>query len=93
MSLIIPDEVNFQRFTGPFSNRRNMCPPRETMVIIQRGLLISGVFNKGIVGSAAGGLIHVIFKECGSKICADFLSNSQLLINSFLILHGHTVGI
>jgi DNA-directed RNA polymerase II subunit RPB1 len=38
-------------------------------------------------------MIHIIFKECGPKACADFLSNSQFIINSWIAGHGHTVGI
>ena len=39
------------------------------MVLIISGELISGVFNKPIVGSAGGGIVHIIWKECGPKAC------------------------
>jgi DNA-directed RNA polymerase II subunit RPB1 len=72
---------------------RNLCPHKDTMVRIHLGELLSGMFNKATVGSAGGGIIHIIWKECGPKICSDFLSNSQLIINQWIIYNGHTVGI
>ena len=72
---------------------RNLCPEKDTMVRVQSGELLSGNFNKPIVGSAGGGMIHIIWKECGPKACSDFLSYSQLIINQWIIYHGHTVGV
>ena len=57
------------------------------------GELLSGVFNKPIVGSSGGGIIHIIWKECGPRACSDFLSNAQFIINQWLIYKGHTVGV
>ena len=83
MSIIIPEQINFKRYTeqpqrNPVtgSMERNFCPIKDSMVLISSGELISGVFNKPIIGSAGGGIIHIIWKECGPKICQDFLSNS-----------------
>jgi len=84
----MPSQINFLKFLSPPEKNpetgkmeRNYCPVKETIIIVKRGELIAGSFNKSIVGSASGGLVHIIWKECGPKVCADFLSNSQLLIN------------
>ena len=81
MSLIIPNAVNFQRFGAKKNRKIDFCPTEDSNVIIQRGTLLSGVFNKPIVGSAAGGLIHIIYKECSSLICSAFLSTCQYILN------------
>ena len=73
MSMIIPEQINLIRFMG---DSRELCPAKDTMVRIQQGELLSGNFNKPIVGSAGGGMIHIIWKEVGPKACNDFLSYS-----------------
>jgi len=72
MSLVIPDQINFVRYLEGFQKNvvtgkmeRNYCPSKDSMVLITSGELLSGMFNKGIVGSAGGGMVHIIFKECG----------------------------
>ena len=63
------------------------------MVLIQQGEHLCGELTKQIVGSAAGGIIHIIFRDKGFNAAKDFLSNTQKVINQFLVYHGHTVGI
>ena len=72
ISLIIPNHINFIRhFESPKANpvtgkmERNKCPAKDSMVLVSNGELLCGTFNKPIVGSSAGGLIHILFKECG----------------------------
>jgi DNA-directed RNA polymerase II subunit RPB1 len=45
------------------------------------------------VGKTGGGIVHIIWKEFGSEACKLFLSQSQCVINNWLILHGFTVGV
>ena len=95
-SLILPD-VNLTRKKSTF----NTFPPEldtpinvtDTVIRIERGQLLMGGLCRNTVGAASGGLIHVIWNDHGPEKCKDFLSNTQLLVNSWLILHGFTVGI
>lgn len=65
----------------------------DTRVVIQRGKLITGGLCKRTVGNAPGGLIHIIWNDFGPDRCRRFLSNAQVLINSWIVYHGFTVGI
>lgn len=65
----------------------------DTKVLIQRGQLLMGGLCKRTVGNAAGGLIHIIWKDYGPDSCRRFLSSAQVLVNSWLIYNGFTVGI
>ena len=88
ISLVIPPYCNLSRNSkeGPIS-------PYDTTVIIQQGELLSGILNKSVVGSAAGGLVHIIWKDLGAQACSDFLSNAQLLVNNWLVTTSFTVGV
>ena len=56
----------------------------DNNILIKQGELICGNLTKGTIGSSAGGMIHVIWKEKGPYVCRDFLSNTQLIINNWL---------
>lgn len=92
MSLIIPN-VNIIRKGPKVGAKFDYAPADEKMVIIQRGELLAGQFTKAIVGSASGGIIHIIWKECGPNACRDFLTSAQNVVNSWLAEHGFTVGV
>ena len=101
MSMIIPDEVNMIRIfqvekTAEIPGRRsrtNYCPKNDKMVFIKGGELLAGEFTKAVVGTASGGLNHVIWKEKGNKASRDFLTNCQSVVNMWLQEHGFTVGV
>ena len=54
---------------------------------------MAGIIAKSIVGAAAGGLIHIVWKDLGPQACADVLSNIQFVVNNWLIHTGFTVGV
>ena len=68
LSLVIPQTINLQK-GGDIKN------PKDDTVIIQKGEVLSGIIAKSIVGAAAGGLIHIVWKDLGPMACADVLSN------------------
>ena len=47
------------------------------MVRIEEGLLITGIVDKKTVGAASGGLIHIIWNECGPDGARRFLTECQ----------------
>lgn len=49
--------------------------------------------KKSSVGSASGGLIHIVWKDLGPFACSDILSNIQLVVNNWLVNTGFTVGV
>lgn len=65
----------------------------DTKILIQNGQILMGGLCKRTVGNAAGGLIHIIWKDFGHDACRRFLSSSQVLVNNWLLYNGFTVGI
>lgn len=61
--------------------------------MVQSGELISGILKKSTVGSASGGIIHIVWKDLGPQACSDILSNIQLVVNNWLVNTGFTVGV
>mmetsp|Transcript_29490 Transcript_29490/g.39227 ORF Transcript_29490/g.39227 Transcript_29490/m.39227 type:complete len:562 (+) Transcript_29490:326-2011(+) len=88
LSLVIPETINLQK-DDEYSN----LSKDDKMVVIQNGEVLCGIIAKGIVGAAAGGLIHVTWKDLGPQACSDLLSNIQFVVNNWLVHTGFTVGV
>lgn len=67
--------------------------PKDGNVLIKNGELLCGVMKKSYVGASPGGLVHIVWRDHGPYACRDFLSNSQNLINNWLVGSGFTVGV
>jgi len=61
-------------------------------VEVVNGNLVSGTFNKGIVGASSGGLIHMIANDLNNIEAKNFIDNIQQLTNRYLKFHGFSVG-
>lgn len=64
-----------------------------SQVLIENGKLISGIICKKTLGTSVGSLIHVLFLELGHEICGSFLGHIQTVVNNWLLIEGHTIGI
>eukprot|EP00180_Rhodochaete_pulchella_P001454 Plantae.Rhodophyta-Rhodochaete_pulchella.ctg227.p1 GENE.Plantae.Rhodophyta-Rhodochaete_pulchella.ctg227~~Plantae.Rhodophyta-Rhodochaete_pulchella.ctg227.p1 ORF type:complete len:1671 (-),score=231.97 Plantae.Rhodophyta-Rhodochaete_pulchella.ctg227:2291-6790(-) len=92
-SLILPD-VNLVRFANAHPDDESTdLSPGDTKVLIVGGELLCGIVDKRTVGSSAGSLVHVTFKEHGSKVTSLLLSNIQVLINHWLLQRGFSIGV
>jgi len=67
--------------------------PGDTSILVKDGELLCGVMSKRTVGATGGGLVHIVWRDRGPDACRDFLSNTQNVINNWLIHHGFTVGV
>ncbi|EEB13940.1 predicted protein [Pediculus humanus corporis] len=88
-SLIIPGNVNMIRThsthpdeedDGPY----NCCGARRTYY---------GNFVQKTLGTSAGSLLHICMLELGHEVCGQFYGNIQTVINNWLLLEGHSIGI
>lgn len=48
---------------------------------------------KKTLGTSAGSLIHLVFMEHGHEECGKFYGNIQTVINNWLLIEGHSIGI
>ena len=60
---------------------------------VENGTLIQGVISKDTVGNKAGSLGHIVALEQGPDASRDFYSFTQTVVNNFLMVEGHSIGI
>ena len=65
----------------------------DTKVLVEDGQLLCGIHCKRSLGASPGSLLHIVALEMGHSVAADFYSNIQLVVNNWLILEGHSIGI
>ena len=93
MSMIMPS-INLVGFhvTHPDGESTDISPG-DTRVLIEDGQLLCGILCKKTVGTAPGGIIHVIFNEQGSEAARNFFNNCQTVVNYWLLQNGFSIGI
>jgi len=92
-SVFLP-KINFLRKSlGHSEHEKSNISPRDTRVLILGGHLISGIIDKRSVGASGGSLIHICWKEFGPKKASLFVSQFQLIVNTWLQSKGFSVGI
>ncbi len=62
-------------------------------VLIEHGVLISGILSKDTLGNKSGSLMHVVAMEFSPEVARDFYGNIQKLVNNYLLIEGHSIGI
>ena len=82
-SLVIPS-VNFEKKNKSYNNEPNF----KNNVVIEKGIVKSGTFDKNILGSSEQGLIHTIFNDCGKKRTQQFLDDIQNIVTNFVLKSG-----
>ena len=66
---------------------------QERCVVIRRGVLCAGSLCKKSMGTSAGGIIHVLVKDFGNHVAANFISDAQRILVEFMQVRGFSVGI
>jgi DNA-directed RNA polymerase II subunit RPB1 len=67
--------------------------PTDAQVLIQDGELLTGTLCKKTLGASAGSLVHVVWMDDGPEAARAFLSQTQYLVNHWLLQHGFSIGI
>ncbi|THD24542.1 DNA-directed RNA polymerase II largest subunit [Fasciola hepatica] len=97
-SLVIPGRVNCIRTHSTHPEEEDIGPyrwisPGDTKVIVDDGDLIAGILCKKTLGSGSGSLIHIVALEHHHEQVAMFFNNIQTVVNNWLLIEGHTIGI
>ena len=89
-SILIPGKVNCLK---NIDGNDKWMTPSDTTVLVENGELLMGILCKKTLGSSEGSLLHVVYLEEGSEKTAEFYSNIQLVVNQWLLIEGHSVGV
>ena len=57
------------------------------------GDLIAGTYNKRVLGTSRGGLVHRVHMQFGNRPVSDFLGMQQKITNEFAMQNGTTVSL
>jgi DNA-directed RNA polymerase beta' subunit len=88
-SSILP-EINIEKKTKKYIDGKHST---DEVIRIQNGKMLSGVLDKTNLGNVEGGLVHMIWKDYSEEASADFIYNTQKIVNNWLVINGHSVGI
>ena len=55
--------------------------------------LISGIICKKSVGAITGSLLHIVALELSHEEAGLFYSHLQTVVNNWLLIEGHSIGI
>ncbi|KAH9386205.1 DNA-directed RNA polymerase II subunit RPB1 [Nematocida major] len=93
-SATLPDVT----YTGLHSEhqhgKKHVGNPMDSEVLIKSGELLAGIICKKTVGTASGGLIHVIANDFPRDVCVSFIDALQRAISAWLMAYEtFSVGI
>ncbi len=95
ISLLLP-EINFTKkaaFYKPEYSGFIDYKKDETHVLIERGVLKSGVLDKKSIGQGVNdSLFHNVFNEYGVDAAMDLLYNIQQVATQFMLTRGYTIN-
>lgn len=92
-SLILPPVNIFRKSITHADLEDTPMSVGDTKVLISKGNLVSGIVDKKTVGSSAGGLVHVTWKEFGARRTDELMSSIQVLVNHYVLHRGQSIGI
>ncbi|KAK7074174.1 DNA-directed RNA polymerase II subunit RPB1, partial [Halocaridina rubra] len=97
-SLIIPGNLNLVKTHATHPDDEDDGPykwisPGDTKVLVEHGELIMGILCKKTLGASAGSMMHLAWMELGHEIAGRFYGNIQTVVNNWLLLEGHSIGI
>ena len=87
-SIIIPN-INIIKKNMSYDFQPNF----QNKVIINKGVVENGVFDKSILGTKEQGIVHIIHNQYGNKKAMEFLNDSQNLVTNWMLMSGFSVGL
>ena len=88
ISQLLPP-INIEMGNGMYKDDKKV----ENLVKIREGVIQQGILDKDVFSKPAKGIVHVIFKDHGSKETVDFIDAMQNTVEQFLVYNGFSVGI
>lgn len=85
LSVILPSDFNYRKTTN--------VDPNDPEVRIKNGVMYKGRLCKKTLGAKANSIIQLIWREYSPDEAGKFISRLQWLANSFLLIHGFSVGL
>jgi len=88
ISQLLPP-INLEMGNGMYKDDKK----EENIVKIREGIIRQGIFDKDVFSKPSKGIVHVAYKDYGTKATVDFIDSMQNTIEQFLVYNGFSVGI
>jgi len=88
LSQLLPP-INIEMGNGMYKDDKK----KENLVKIVEGHIEQGIFDKDVFSKPSKGIVHVTFKDYGSKDTVRFIDSMQNTLEQFLVYNGFSVGI
>ena len=85
ISLVLPDDFIYEN--------KNNADPNEPILKIYCGVLYEGTLDKSTIGATTNSIIHILHKEYGPDITAEFIDGVQFVSNNWLMIDGFSIGL
>ena len=93
ISMILPPLFLEKYVRGADKQSTSLWDVHERVVVLRAGNLLAGTLCKATVGSAAGGIIHIMTLDYDGRVTCNFMSDVQRLVNAWLLIEGFSVGV
>ena len=79
--------------TDELKGRGGIFDLQERRVVIKNGYIMAGSLCKKMLGTSAAGIIHILVKDYGNTIAANFIGDAQRVLVTYMLFRGFSVGI
>ena len=104
LSYVLPDHINLEMKNSSYDNvsSDNSDPLKKLIsentdkinkVLIVKGKIQQGTFDKGLFSKTSKGLIHTIYNDLGPERTNDFINDLQKIVSTVLLIEGFSMGI
>ncbi len=73
--MIIPPSINTERGLKDEDLKKAYWNADDRSLCIQKGTLVSGIFNKELVGQGAGSVVHLCWLDLGAEKTLEFMTS------------------
>ena len=91
-SLFLPN-INHDFVQKSAKDSKTWIPEDDTRIIIRDGNLLAGILDKDTVARSEKSLPHVVINSWDKNVARDFLSETQMVVNSWLESRGFSIGL
>eukprot|EP00111_Clytia_hemisphaerica_P003616 TCONS_00010312-protein len=97
-SMLVPQGINSEGAHSAHPDDEKHGPykhisPGDTKVLIENGVLLTGIICKKTVGTSGNSLVHIIMAERGPEVSKQFYGDLQKVTNNYFLVEGHSIGI
>jgi len=91
LSQIIPN-ISMKYKTKKFEDSEDFATSNNVLEI-NKGTIVRGQIEKGILGDTTRGLLQRIYNDYGTSSSRDFIDNLQNIVTEYMKIHSYSVGI